>query len=183
MDGHSSTKGRILDSPGLCTPPDGRPASAGKAADHADCTCRIVSFEFTGSLSNAREMLESWGPTGRVYAGLSLGTDYLFLVAYSIAISLGCVLASRGFLQRSGFLSAVGVIFAWAIFGAALLDSVENYALIQVLLGAKQSLWPAVARICAIPKFLIVGLGLLYVLLGAVTWVAAKAMGSEMHAD
>ena len=72
---------------------------------------------------------------------------------------------------------------SWAIFGAALLDSVENYALIQVLLGTEQSIWPAVARICAIPKFLIVGLGLLYVLLGAITWVAAKAMGSEMHAD
>jgi len=143
----------------------------------------IVSFELAGSLSNAQEMLESWGPTGRVYAGLSLGTDYLFLVAYSIAISLGCVLTLRRFLRRSNFLSAVGVILAWGIFCAALFDSVENYALIQTLLGAEQSLWPAVARICAIPKFLIVGLGLLYILLGAMTWLAAKAMGGETHAD
>jgi hypothetical protein len=143
----------------------------------------IVSFELAGSLPNAREMLESWGPTGRVYAGLSLGTDYLFLIVYSIAISLGCVLILRRFLQRSGFLSAVGVILAWAIFGAALFDSVENYALIQTLLGAEQSLWPALARVCAIPKFLIVGLGLLYVLLGAMSWLAAKAMRGEMHAD
>jgi hypothetical protein len=65
----------------------------------------------------------------------------------------------------------------------ALLDSVENYALIQALLGTEQSIWPAIARICAIPKLLIVGLGLLYVLLGVMTWLAAKAMGSEMHAD
>ena len=143
----------------------------------------IVSFELAGSLSNAQELLESWGPTGRVYASLSLGTDYLFLVAYSIAISLGCVLASRRFLQQSGYLSAVGVILAWAIFGAALFDSVENYALIQVLLGAEQSLWPVLARICAIPKFLIVGLGLLYILLGAMTWLAAKAMSRDMHTD
>jgi hypothetical protein len=143
----------------------------------------IVSFELAGSLSNARELLESWGPTGRVYAGLSLGTDYLFLVAYSIAISLGCVLASRRFLQRSGYLSGVGAILAWAIFGAALFDSVENYALIQLLLGAEQSLWPVLARICAIPKFLIVGLGLLYILLGAMTWLAAKAMSRDMHTD
>jgi hypothetical protein len=143
----------------------------------------IVSFELAGGLSNAWEMLASWGPTGRVYAGLSLGTDYLFLVAYSIAISLGCVLSSRRFLQRSGYLSGVGAILAWAIFGAALFDSVENYALIQVLLGAEQSLWPVLARICAIPKFLIVGLGLLYILLGAMTWLAAKAMSRNMHTD
>ena len=143
----------------------------------------IVSFELAGSVSNAREMLESWGVTGRVYAGLSLGTDYLFLVAYSITISLGCVLISRRFVQRSSFLSAIGIILAWAIFCAALFDSVENYALIQTLLGAEQSLWPALARMCAIPKFLIVGLGLLYVLLGAMAWLVAKSMGREMQAD
>jgi hypothetical protein len=92
-------------------------------------------------------------------------------------------LASRRFLQRSSYLSGVGAILAWTIFGAALFDSVENYALIQLLLGAEQSLWPVLARICAIPKFLIVGLGLLYILLGAMTWLAAKAMSRDMHTD
>lgn len=139
----------------------------------------IVSFELAGSLTHARDMLESWGPTGRVYAGLSLGTDYMFLVAYSIAISLGCVLVSRGFSRRLSFLSALGIVLAWAMFGAALLDAVENYALIQVLLGTQQSHWPALARICAICKFLIVGLGLLYVLLGAMTWLASKAIAGR----
>jgi hypothetical protein len=142
----------------------------------------IVSFELAGSLFNARQMLESWVPTGRVYAGLSLGTDYLFIVAYSSAISLGCVLTLRRFVKRASFLSVMGVVLAWGIYCAALFDSVENYALIQTLLGAEQSLWPELARICAIPKFVIVGLGLLYILLGAMAWLAAKTTGGETHA-
>jgi len=51
---------------------------------------------------------------------------------------------------------------------------VENYALIQVLLGSQQALWPAVARWCAIPKFLIVAAGLVYVGIGTVWAMVAK---------
>ena len=135
----------------------------------------IVSFELAGELALAQSMVESWGPTGQVYAGLNLGLDYLFLAAYSSSIALGCVLVARSLSRRVEFFSSVGVLLAWAQFGAALLDAVENYALIRVLLGSQQALWPAVARWCAIPKFSIVAAGLVYVAVGAVLAVVAKA--------
>ncbi|MBM4466722.1 MAG: hypothetical protein FJ014_14425 [Chloroflexi bacterium] len=128
----------------------------------------IISFELAGKLSVAQRMVESWGQTGQVYAGLNLGLDYLFMVAYSSCISLGCVLVARSFSPR------VGLLLAWAQFGAALLDVMENYALIQVLLGSQQELWPVVARWCAIPKFSIVAAGLVYVGFGVVLGVATK---------
>jgi hypothetical protein len=134
----------------------------------------IISFELAGKLSVAQSMVESWGQTGQVYAGLNLGLDYLFMVAYSSCISLGCVLVARSLSRQVEFLSSVGVLLAWAQFGAALLDAVENCALIQVLLGSQQALWPAVARWCAIPKFLIVAAGLVYVGVGAVLAVVTK---------
>ncbi len=134
----------------------------------------IVSFELAGKLSVARGMVESWGQTGQVYAGLNLGLDYLFMVAYSSCISLGCVLVARRLSRRIEFLSSVGVLLAWTQFGAALLDAVENYALIRVLLRSQQELWPAVARWCAVPKFLIVAAGLVYVSLGAVSVMVAR---------
>ena len=153
----------------------------------------IVSYELAGELSLAQSMVESWGQTGQVYAGLNLGLDYLFLVAYSSSIALGCVLVARslnksdaarpgspdpgrkwGFGNPLRAISGVGVPLAWAQFGAALLDSVENYALIQVLLGSQQASWPAVARWCAIPKFSIVAAGLVYVGAGAVLAVVTK---------
>jgi hypothetical protein len=134
----------------------------------------IISFELAGELSLARRMVESWGSMGRVYAGLNLGLDYLFMVAYSSSIALGCILVARSLSRRVGFLFPVGVLLAWAQFGAALLDALENYALIQVLLGSQQASWPVVARWCAIPKFLIVATGLAYVGVGAALAMVTK---------
>lgn len=128
----------------------------------------IVSFEFAGTVEAARRMMDSWGETGRIAAGVSLGLDYLFLVAYSCCIALGCVLTARSLFYRVTFLASIGFVFAWAQFLAALLDAVENFALIEVLLGSNQEIWPALARLCAAPKFLIVLAGLFYVICGII---------------
>ena len=126
----------------------------------------IVSFEFAGTLDAAHRMMESWGEKGRVSAGLSLGFDYLFLVVYALCIALGCVLVARAMQNRVKILVPVGALLAWAQFLAAILDAVENFALIRALLGSSAQLWPALARLCAGPKFLIVSAGLLYIIIG-----------------
>lgn len=133
----------------------------------------IISFEFAGELDLAQRMVNSWGPTGRIYAGLNLGLDYLFLAVYACAISLGCVLVARGLYSRNCALANAGTIIANAQFLAAILDCVENYGLIQVLLGSQTEAWPLVARWCAWPKFLIVGVGLTYVIVGTL-WNAIR---------
>jgi len=134
----------------------------------------ILSFEFAGDLSAARNMVNSWGQTGRVYAGLNLGLDYLFLLAYAGAIGLGSVLVARSHSPKTTFLANLGILLAWAQFGAALLDGVENYALIRVLFGTEMAVWPVVARWCALPKFAIVGAGLIYIMIGTVVVVVLK---------
>ena len=134
----------------------------------------ILSFEFAGELSAAQNMVNSWNQTGRVYAGLNLGLDYLFLLVYACAIGLGCVLVARSLSPRTTFLANLGILIAWAQLGAALLDGVENYALIQVLFGTEMAVWPVVARWCAFPKFSIVGAGLAYVIIGAIVVVVLK---------
>ena len=134
----------------------------------------ILSFEFAGDLSTAQNMINSWGQRGLVYAGLNLGLDYLFLFVYACAIGLGCVLVARSYLPGQRFLANLGILIAWAQLGAALLDCVENYALIQVLFGTENAAWPAVARWCAFPKFSIVGAGLIYVIAGTIVVVVLK---------
>ncbi len=136
----------------------------------------IVSYEFAGELGLARNMIESWGDEGQIYAGLNLGVDYLFLVAYGISISLGCVIVARNLSERFSVLSMVGVILAWGQIGASVLDAVENYGLIRVLLGSNQEIWPQVARMCAGPKFIIVALGLVYILVGALISIIIKKL-------
>lgn len=133
----------------------------------------IISFEFAGELDVAQRMVDSWGHTGRIYAGLNLGLDYLFLAVYACAISLGCVLVARGLYRRNAALANFGIIIARAQFLAAILDCVENYGLIQILLGTQTEAWSLVAKWCAWPKFLIVGTGLIYVIVGAL-WMALR---------
>ena len=128
----------------------------------------IISFEFAGDLDLAQRMVDSWGPTGRIYAGLNLGLDYLFLAVYACAIALGCILVARRLAERSTALANAGIIIARAQFLAAVLDCIENYGLIQILLGTLNEVWPPVAKWCAWPKFLIVGVGLFYVIAGAI---------------
>lgn len=128
----------------------------------------IVTYEFARTLSNAQAIIASWGSEEQVYAGLNLGLDYLFMAAYGLTIGLGCVLVARGLADRVKFLTPVGVVLAWGALLAALLDALENYALIRLLLGSTNDLWPPVAYWCAGPKFVLVALGLLYVLIGAI---------------
>ena len=128
----------------------------------------IVSFEFAGDLPTAQKMLASWGAEGQVRAGLNLGLDYVFMTAYAATIGLGCVLMAGKLEARFKPLATTGTVLAWGMLAAALLDALENYALIRVLLGSENALWPAMARTCAGPKFLIVAVGLVYLLLGAV---------------
>jgi len=134
----------------------------------------ILSFEFAGDLSAAQNMVNSWGQTGRVYAGLNLGLDYLFLLAYASAIGLGCVLVARSLSPRKRFLADLGNLITYAQIAAALLDGVENYALIRVLFGTEMAVWPVVARWSAFPKFAIVGAGLIYVMIGTIVVVVLK---------
>lgn len=126
----------------------------------------IISFEVAGNLPSAQNILVSWGSGGQVYAGLQLGLDYLFIVAYTTSIALGCVLVAQALFNKRSSFAMLGRGLAWALFIAGLLDAIENYALIHLLVGSQDALWPLLAQWCAIPKFAIVAAGLLYVIIG-----------------
>lgn len=81
----------------------------------------IVSFELAGNIDHARKILTAWGSEGKVYASLSLGLDYLFLIVYALFISLACVRIATQFNLRFTFLATWGFVLGWAQFLAALL--------------------------------------------------------------
>ncbi len=134
----------------------------------------IVTFELAGVPTQAEAILQSWGPEGRVSAGLNLGLDFAFIVAYVCAIGLGCVLVGCRLSSVARPFAVAGIWLAWAQFVAGMLDCIENYCLIRLLLGSRDAWMPALARACAILKFGIVGIGILYVLIGAVVVLALR---------
>jgi hypothetical protein len=131
----------------------------------------IVSFELAGDSSTAQAIIQSWTPAALPHAGFSLGFDFVFMPLYSTTIGLACVWAAGVLTLR---LAAVGTWLAWGQWLAALLDAVENGALLVMLLEAARAPWPQIALWCAALKFGLVFLGLGYAALGAVGWMVQR---------
>jgi hypothetical protein len=122
----------------------------------------IVSLELANA-EKAKKIVDSWQGEARENAFLNLGLDYLFLFLYPFAISLACYLLARSF--ENGWIRNLGLWLSVASLLMIILDAVENYAIIQMLKTRVFEPWADVSRFCAIPKFLIAAIGLLYVIL------------------
>jgi hypothetical protein len=135
----------------------------------------IVSFELAGDPERVQAILGSWDEQARQYAAFSLGFDYLYMVAYSTLLGVGCVLAALSIRSISWPFGGLGIPLAWGMWLAALLDAVENLSLSLILLaGASSSLWPSVARICALSKFGLLFFGLVYAFYGLAVGVVGR---------
>jgi hypothetical protein len=135
-------------------------------------TPTIVDFELAGSVDNAQAIIDAWTETDRIRAGFSLGFDYLYMPVYSTTIALACVMVA-GVVRRKAWLS-LGLVLAWGLWGAAVFDATENLALFTELLGHNVAPWPQVAHICALIKFGLILLGLVYVIAGVMAKVITR---------
>ncbi len=133
----------------------------------------IVTFELIGSMAGSQSIMDSWQGPSMTWAGMNMGLDFLFLVLYSLTISLGCVILAEKLPEKMQKLKRVGQGMSRIVFLAAGLDIVENIALMTLLTGSQNDYLPALARWCAIPKFGLVLIALLYVM-GAGLVVLAK---------
>lgn len=120
----------------------------------------IVPFEVAGTAERAAAMMKTWGESGSRAAAFSLGLDFLFIPVYSTAISFGCAWTAGRF--RPGMLHRLGILLAWGLWVAALLDCIENVALLVLLLDRVIEPWPHIAAVCAWTKFALISLGLAY---------------------
>jgi hypothetical protein len=118
----------------------------------------IIPFEFAGSVENAQTMIQDWAERDvlKVLFFL-LGFDYLFMITYSVFLWLACLQAA----ERSVKFSSALIVLAWLQPLAGFLDATENFALYQMAFGSMKNIWPLLAYSCAVPKFMITGLGLL----------------------
>lgn len=134
----------------------------------------IVSFEVAGSPAQAQAILESWNPTIQRYAAFGLGFDYVFMLAYASVIGLACLMAGESLRARGWPLASLGRNLSWGQWLAAILDAIENLGLTLVLLNNAASPWPEIARWCALSKFALLFLGLVYALFGLVAYLVER---------
>lgn len=142
----------------------------------------ILALELGGSVAETQRVLKvsreaNAGAAEKFRAAIAW--DYLFLFIYPAWIAVGCMIVSR-FVSEKGLPGAQLGLFLIIIQPvAALLDAVENYAMLRVLDGPVRSPWPQIARWCALPKFaitIVTGVG--YVIIyGIIALVRAKLAG------
>jgi len=146
----------------------------------------MVSFELAGNPQTARAITDSWkemslllsAVAGQpdanivnvpyVLAAFGLGIDYLFMPVYALALAFGTLLAAR---RHDGIIHSIGALAGYGAFAAALFDAVENYTLLQILIGNPQPSYPSIAAFCAVMKFGLILFGSMYAL---VAWLLPK---------
>lgn len=126
----------------------------------------IVSFELAGTLDNAVAIINSWSDLSRTYAGLSLGYDFLFLLIYTLFISLMIHKLNQRLWFKKPFYR-IGELLIWSMFLTAIFDTVENVSLIKLLVGARQQFWVSVAYYFAAAKFLLIIISFLYIIINS----------------
>lgn len=145
----------------------------------------IVSFELARNPAQAQAIIDSWSQRAQLRAAFSLGLDFLFIPIYSTGLSLCCLWAAQFQRERRRFsnwlvlIGIPGVLLAWAQTLAGGLDLVENLALSNMLLGSVSSPWPQVSSICAVVKFNLIGIGILYTLLAVLAYAGAVVINRQ----
>jgi hypothetical protein len=142
----------------------------------------IISLETTGSVESARKIIQSWNKNTpgeiplRSIALRSLIYDYIFIVFYTFTLALVCLIAAGVFnanhekLNRLGLVK-LGVGLARLQIVTAALDAIENIALWRMLRDSTLSIWPLLARWCALPKFGLIAVSFIYILLAFIFWI------------
>ena len=122
----------------------------------------IVSFELAGNYEVSRQILNSWNAEARIYAALSLGLDYLFLIVYALFISLSCMQVGKALGANHSFLPGIALFLAGAQF--------------FLLLNTSRRWLPGLARWCAMLKFSIVTAGLIFIFGGLIAVGIKKSL-------
>ena len=132
----------------------------------------IVDFELAGTTDKATEIINAWDIQDRIRAGFNLGFDYLYMPVYSTLIALACVWGAGVLASRHW--RATGLSLGWGLWAAALFDAVENATLTVVLFDTVAAPYPQIAQVCAILKFGLIVLGLVFAAVAAVVYLVRK---------
>jgi len=130
----------------------------------------IVQFEVAKTVQKAHAIIEDWKSAGKYDQGVkSTYFAYLFILLYTIAISLGCRFISA--CTGNEILAKGGRGFAWLIGGAAICDIIENIMMSKTLHGDISQWSVSVVYNLARVKFSLVIVCILFMVACALYWL------------
>jgi hypothetical protein len=128
----------------------------------------IVSFEFCGFTAFCEAALMEWRDKDQALAMLSLGLDYLYMVLYPGLICVALLMIAPRVAKNT---YGITMFAAWLSPAMTLADSIENYALIQVILNGSGDTFGVLAGIFASIKFVILAFTLSWLLFTTLRYV------------
>ncbi|MFZ4639460.1 MAG: hypothetical protein ACOYMP_03515 [Nodosilinea sp.] len=117
----------------------------------------ILSFELCAYGSSCTAIVHSWTGSVPLKAALSLGVDYLFMVAYSATLFLGLLMMADRVPPGLRPLTLGSAAAVWLV-GTA--DALENYFLFHILVSPSNPQFAWAATLSATVKFVLLGLTL-----------------------
>jgi hypothetical protein len=131
--------------------------------------------------TEATRLVTMLGPDGIAAARQQLFVDFGYLLIYGVLLWKACrLLGARAERRNAGWVAKFAPVFAWVGVIAAVCDAVENVGLLLVTYGQTDQPWPALASGYAAAKFVLVGITVLFLLLG---WLATLTGGRPVPAD
>jgi hypothetical protein len=125
----------------------------------------IVEFELMRTSAEASRQLAALGEVGIAAARQQHALDYGYMVLYAIMLTALCA-AVAGRAGAGSALARLAPVFAVMTVTAAVCDAVENACLLAVLSGRVDQPWPGIATTAATIKFALLGLVVLYLVIG-----------------
>ena len=126
----------------------------------------IVEFELMRTSAEASRQLAALGEGGIAAARQQLALDYGYLVLYAILLAALCAAVAG---RARSALARLAPVFAGLAVTAAVCDAVENAFLLVVLSGRVYQPLPGIATTAAMVKFALLGVVVLYLVIGFLT--------------
>lgn len=131
-----------------------------------------LSVQMAFTTERLEEILQSWTAQQLNMFLFQLGVDNLFILLYSTALAVGCVHWGGGDVKYD---------FAAMQYMAAVFDLSEGVLVLPFLLANdKRGEFILLASICAVIKFVLIALGIAYILLGS---LRARGGGAKSTAS
>ncbi|MBL8360410.1 MAG: hypothetical protein JNN18_07945 [Rubrivivax sp.] len=112
----------------------------------------IITLELCAFTADCAAILRAWSASQREAAMLSLGLDYLYLVLYPTVLGSALLVVARRLPVR---LHRPARVLVGLVAIAGVLDGIENYFLIRLLMTGLASPYALPAAVCATGKFAI----------------------------
>lgn len=120
----------------------------------------IVDLEFADTAARINVLLAHWDIA---VVKMNIRLDFLFIVCYVSFFAIACVYAAmrwpEGAWQRQS-----GMLLARLAFAAGVFDIAENLLMLQSIAGNYTDTSLVLTRYCAVLKFAVIGVVLLYLL-------------------